>query len=51
MSYRGRVAKIIFERESSSSAIVEAAIPNGEATNFACPGASLPDNILTRPFL
>jgi hypothetical protein len=31
--------------------LARAAIPNSEATNFACPCASLPANLLTCPFL
>lgn len=43
----GCVAKIIFKRESYSSAFRYAATSNSEATNFAWPCESLPANLLT----
>lgn len=43
----GSVAKIIFKRGRSSAALSQAAIWKSEATNFACPRASLAANLLT----
>jgi hypothetical protein len=40
-----------FKRKSSSRIFCQAATPNSEATNFACPYAFLPADLLTRPFL
>lgn len=47
VSALGCVAKIIFKRESPMRSFRYAATPNSEATNFACPRASLPANLLT----
>lgn len=44
---KGCVAKTIFRRESSFSAVHYAAIPKRLWTNFALPLASLPANLLT----
>ncbi|MCA1638786.1 MAG: hypothetical protein LC768_10715, partial [Acidobacteria bacterium] len=41
----GSVAKIIVERRGSRTILSQAAIRNNEATNFACPPASLPNNL------
>lgn len=45
----GCAAKIIFKRESPTRSFRYAATLNSEATNFACPRASLPANLLTCP--
>ena len=48
---KGRVANIISECGRSHSTLPYAAIRKSEATNFACPRASLPAHLLTCPFL
>jgi putative transposase len=42
----GSVARIILERRKLQATFPQAAIPNSAATNFACPCASLPANLL-----
>jgi hypothetical protein len=44
---QGSVAKNIFGRSRSPATLSQAAIWKSEATNFACPCASLPANLLT----
>ena len=46
-SLEGSVAKIILEREAASSVFRYAAIWKRSMTNFACPIASFPLNLLT----